>query len=381
MPTTQVMAALERPVTAAIRAGYAWSTRNDHPQAWREIARMTGVIMRALGPGRGPVTPAELIENLSRPLGDWLPGVMTDQSLEALVILDSDGQLTDATYEVGCDYTVEVLSGHDTGASWLPAWRVHRAEQVEQSAFHALRSGTDGDYSRGRRFVIENPAGDEADLLAIQSDSALRPAVEFGPIPADRRHRGWWWSCPDCIWPMRVRGSNLRCSFSRHAAAYLIIDDERSVPVAQPAEGTTRRVRARTVNGAVCVDESVWRFIVVPGIVEVRLFDRINALPGAAPTLYPRKDAYDIRVIPAGHEIGAPQWEFTLDVKDFASAGALARKLSARPVAADHVVLPAYRGHQLAELRRSLPDIRFTTENAIFRQIKAAASRTWNQHV
>jgi len=367
---------LERPVTAAIRAGYAWSNRDDHPQAWREIARMTGVIMRALGPGCGPVTPAQLVDALRQPLGDWLPAAAADPVVAALVILDRDGQLTDATYELGCDYTVEVLSGEDTGDRWLPNWRIHRAEQVEHAAFRVLIAGTADQYSRGRRFVIDNPAGDTTELLALQSDSGLQPAVAFGPIPADRQHRGWWWPCPDCRWPMRVRGSIVRCSFPCHASAYLIYEASKGTPRVQPMEGTTRRVRASTVYGAACVDESIWRHIVVPGVVEVRLFDRIAALPGADATLYPGKDTYDIRVVPHGHASGPPMWEFTLDVKDFASARVLASKLSARPVAARHVVLPAYRSHQLTELRRSLPETRITTENAIFRQIKSASAGT-----
>jgi pPIWI_RE three-gene island domain Y len=134
--------ALERSVTAAIRAGYAWTARQDHPEAWREIGRMTGVIMRAAGPGHGLVTPSQLISALHRPLADWLPGVTTDSVLAALVILDGDDQLSDATYEVGCDYTTEVLTGHDAGGRWLPDWRVHQTEQVERAAFRVLITGT-----------------------------------------------------------------------------------------------------------------------------------------------------------------------------------------------------------------------------------------------
>lgn len=70
---------LDRTVTAAIRAGYAWSVRRYQPRAWREVARMTGVIMRAAGPGVGPVTPTELVALLRCRLGEWLSGAADDE--------------------------------------------------------------------------------------------------------------------------------------------------------------------------------------------------------------------------------------------------------------------------------------------------------------
>lgn len=358
--------ALERAVTAAIRAGHAWSVRRERPEAWAEIARMTGVIMRACGPGRGPATPAELVAALRRPLGTWLPGC--DAAARDLVVLDGDDQLTDATFEIGCDYTAEVLAGQDDpGAGWLPGWRVHRAEQIEKAAFQALLAGGDEEYSRGRRFITEHPAGVLTELVAARSELGLPPLVPYGEIPGERQRDGSWWPCPVCRWPMRVRGAMVRCDFPRHEAVYTVSS---APPSLQPAGGARRAPKRRPVDGAVCVDESVWRFIVVPGVVEVRLHDRIAALPGVRAELYPRKDLYDIRVTSAGDGT----WEFTLDVKDYASARALARKLEERPIAADHLVLPRYRSDQAGELRRLLPGTGVSTEDQIYRRIRRVAS-------
>lgn len=354
-------APLDRTVTAAIRAGYAWSVRSHQPGAWREIARMTGVIMRAAGPGNRPVTPTELIVRLRRPLGEWLPGAVADESLAALVVLDDSDRLSDATYEVGCDYTVELLVGQeDPGEDWLPSWRVHRAEQVERAAFHALRRGSDEDYTRGRRFLVEHPAGDRDDVLGKQTDLGLPPLVAFGAIPDDRQYRGWWWACPLCRWPMRVRSGQVNCSFPRHFAAYALLSADGRLPRLQPLEGAPRRVRAQRADNAVCVDESVWRYIVVPGVVEMRLCDRLGRLPGVETVLYPFKDRYDIQVLP---DDGG--WEFTLDVKDFASTRSLANKLIEKPVAAKILVVPQYRSNQLMELRRLLPSMDVMTESGI----------------
>ncbi|MEV7005854.1 hypothetical protein [Streptosporangium sp. NPDC051022] len=362
---------MERSVTAAIRAGYAWSVRRERREAWREVARMTGVIMRHLGPGRGPTTPAELVPLLRRPLGTWLP--TADEALAALVILDEDDQLTDNTFGVGCDYTAEVLAGQeDPGERWLPSWRTHRAEQVEYAVFKRLVAGGDDDYTVGRRFLVENPAGHAQTIVGLRVDLGLPPLAEFTDIPRERQWRGRWWPCPVCSWPMSVSSSLVRCRFTPHQAVYTLLDGDGRSPLLQPAQGSRRAIEARTVEGAACVEESVWRHIVVPGVVEVRLRDRIAALPDVEAVLYPGKDTYDIGV----RRSGAEEWAFTLDVKDFSSARALAAKLTARPVAAHHLVIPDYRRDQLRELRRRLPDLVISTETQIHRRIRQALGGT-----
>jgi hypothetical protein len=356
----QSIHALARPVTAALRAGYAWSVRRDHPEAWTEVARMTGIVMHHLGPGRGPVTPAELITLLRRPLGDWLQ--VDDPALADLIVLDADDRLTLDTYDVGCDYTVELL---DPAAGWLPKWRTHRAEQVENAVFLRLVSGDDDDYTVGRRFLVEHPAGDREEILRRRTELAVPPLVEYLGISADRQWRGWWWACPVCRWPMRVFASGLvSCRFRPHKAAYTLLTGRE--PRLQPEPGAPVAGRARPVDGAVCVDESVWRHIVVPGVVEVRLRDRLDALPGVSADLYPAKDTYDIAV----RCIGEAAWRYTLDLKDFASPAALAARLRDRPVAAGHLVIPDYRRDRLTELRRLLPGMRVATETQIYRRIK-----------
>ncbi|MEV5710252.1 hypothetical protein [Actinoallomurus sp. NPDC052274] len=368
---------LDRPVTAALRAGYAWSTRHERPEAWREVARMTGVIMRSFGPGRGPVTPSELLPLLHRPLGDWLPGAAEDEVLADMVILDDRDELTDATFEIGCDYTVELLAGQvDPGERWLPSWRMHRAEQVENATFETLISGSDREYSAGRRFLIDYPAGDQKRLLGLRNDLGLPPLAEFTAIPHERQFRGWWWPCPECRWPMRVRAGRVNCCFPHHRASYILLDSGKGTPRLQPMDGARRAGLAQAVEGAVCVDESIWRYIVVPGVVEVRLYDRIVGLQGVTASLYPGKDLYDIQAEPADTPAGQPpKWDFTIDLKDHSSARTLADKIITNPVAARYVVLPNYRKSQLKELGRLLPSITMMTEDRVYNRIKQTLAR------
>jgi hypothetical protein len=80
----------------ALRAAKAWSVRTTQPEAWREISSMFGVLLSFLPPGEGPATPIEMIENLRRPMREWvsLPWASLPDELGAFPILGSDDDLT-----------------------------------------------------------------------------------------------------------------------------------------------------------------------------------------------------------------------------------------------------------------------------------------------
>jgi pPIWI_RE three-gene island domain Y/REase associating with pPIWI_RE len=364
-------------VTAALRAGYAWSVRHVEVRAWRELAGMTGVVMYALGPGSGPVTPVELVATLRVPLGSLLPPLPSGETeaVDDLVILKGD-ELTDAAYEVGCEYTQALFDTGGPAEEWLPPWARQRAEQVERDLFEELiQRGSDEQYAATRRFLIDWPAGAERELVhELNARGAVRVSV-YGPVPDDRVFRwgaGWdqrcWWPCPACLWPMRVRGGQVDCSFSPHQARYEIdlrmvhggrpprlLRRDSSVSAAppgpQPAEGTR------------CVHLAAWRFVVVPGVTEVRLADALAALPGVEARLWPGRDTYDLEVTPPG----APP--LTVDVKDHTAAGRIAE----RPPRADHVVVPWHRRSQVGELSRLLAGKRVWDERRFLGHVRKLA--------
>ena len=80
--------------SAALRAAVAWTRREEEPRAWRELSRMTGVLMYALGPGQGPSTPLEVVELLRHPLAKLLGSAAGIGGLGDLVFLDEEDQLT-----------------------------------------------------------------------------------------------------------------------------------------------------------------------------------------------------------------------------------------------------------------------------------------------
>jgi len=356
--------------SAAMRAAVEWTRRDEEPRAWRELSRMTGVLMYALGPGQGPSTPLEVVELLRHPLAKILGPAAGLGGLGDLVFLDQDDRLTPAAVEVGCEYTEALFATEDPGQGWLPSWAWQRAEQVQRRVFETLiSSGTEEAYSAARRFLIENPAGDESGLTALMNAGRIRRAVAFGPIPADRVHRSpggaCWWPCPVCGWPMAVRGDDVACGYSHHQARFRA--DTHSAGLPQLVKISQARIRVpdpQPEHGARCVDMAVWRFITVPGVPELQLERRLLAVPGVAVTMWPRMDRIDLAVrTPAG------DWE--VDVKDHADPVTIAE---GRCPAARDVVVPDYRRSQVSPLARMMPGKRVWTISGFVRRVRADVS-------
>ncbi|KAA9161579.1 hypothetical protein FPZ12_013790 [Amycolatopsis acidicola] len=365
-----------RVVAAALRAAYAWSERRTQPTAMREVSRMTGVVMAAHGPGVGPVTPREFATALHRPLGELRALADCPETEAAAVVLLEAGQLTAEAFDLASEYAAPLGTAIDR-ATWMPTWTRMHAEQIRHETYAAMvASGRQDDYVRSRRFLIEHPAGSSAELADQRSKAGVQlPPNGYGPIPAgqlyhSRSGSAWWFPCPSCRWPMAVTGELTRCRYRPHSASYRIrpgATPERR-PVLERADPgpSARAPKAKAAAGAVCVDTGVWRFVVVPGVSELRLFHALDK-PGVDVELWPDFDRYDLRV-----EIGSTVHQ--ADLKEYQSVGRLIADLTAQRPAAD-IVLPATHEHQLEVLRQALPaTVHITTEkrfrDRILRQLR-----------
>ncbi|WP_030611676.1 hypothetical protein [Streptomyces sclerotialus] len=348
-------------ISATIRLGYAWMVRRQEARAWREVMSMTGVVNSILGTGHEALTPAELVDQLSRhPLRRIAPEVFEDDPLGRVTVLEW-GEISDDVYSDGCSAIVELLEKGDRGRGWLPTWTWLQHEIIENEAFLGLKVGaSDMDYVVRRRFPIEHPAGEREAIADQCSDAGILPPVRYVPLPPDRAYQGcYWWPCPECRWPMRVNGTAVRCSYRTHNAAYAIRSlNGGQPPKLRPRDDTVRRqpaaknVYAEGPRQTVCVEFPVWRYIVVPGIEELRLYKRWDGKPPLSVELWPRQDAYDIKFA-----IDELDWALTIDLKDVASASALADEIARKPLVAKTIVLPDHRGMaQRAELQDLLPD-------------------------
>ncbi|MFG3253327.1 hypothetical protein [Streptomyces sp. NPDC048172] len=348
-------------VSATIRLGYAWTIRREEPRAWREVMSMTGVVNSILGADREALTPAALVDQLSRkPLRHIAPDVFDDDPLGRVTILEWD-EISDDVYSDGCSAIVSLLERGDRGRGWMPTWTWMQHEFIENEAFLGLKAGaSDADYVTRRRFTTEHPAGERENIADACSDAGILPPVRYVPLPPDRAYEGrFWWPCPVCQWPMRVNGTSVRCSYWAHNAEYAIRGlKDGQPPKLRPRDDTVRRQPAtKTVyregnRQTVCVEFSVWRFIVVPGIEELKLYKRWDGKPPLTVELWPRQDLYDVRFA-----IKELDWELAVDLKDVASASGLADEIAKKPLAAKTIVLPDHRGTaQRAELQDLLPD-------------------------
>lgn len=367
----------QRVVAAALRAAYAWTVRRQQADAMREVARMTGVVMEAHGPGNGPTTPLELIGCLRQQLG-LLPvfAAGMDEAIAQVVLLDCDDRLTPEAYDLACEYALPV-GGPSDSAQWMPTWTWMRADQIRSETFIALIDGNGQEnYVASRRFIIEHPAGSVAELRDLVSKIGVSlPRRGYTDIPNDQVHRSpggtWWWPCPTCQWPMGVAGTTVRCRYRPHAAVYQLTAGKTAT--ARPRLSRIdngpplRRPVARPAADSRCLEFGVWRFVVVPGASEIRVMRNLEEL-GATVELWPELDRYDLHVRAGTHE-------FRIDLKEYQSLKRLIADLKAKPASA-RVLLPKTHEYQLEALTAALPSLQVTTETKLRTEVRRALART-----
>ncbi|MCC3326477.1 restriction endonuclease-related protein [Nocardia abscessus] len=350
--------------SAALRAAVAWSQRETRTEAWRELSRMTGVVMQVVGPSDTSFTPTMLIEKLHQPLSSL---VGLGSPVSDVVLLNADGSVSDAAVDIACEYAEGLFTDSaDPAKDWLPSWTWQRQEQVERAVYSGLIAhGDQHAYEATRRFLIEHPAGDSRRLVDLRNEAGARNVAEYGLIGPDRvwpgGSSGCWWPCPVCRWPMRVGPHMVTCDFRHHEARFRLSDPAKSEPwpLLLPLTGLHPSPAAITTDGSVCLELSVWRHITVPGVSELALEGELQKIPDVQVDMWVGLDAIDLLVQVAGRK-------FEVDVKDQVDPFMIA----GRPPAAHHVVVPDYRAAQLPALRDLLPDKKVWTFSKFVKHIR-----------
>lgn len=336
----------ERVIAASIRAAYAWTVREQFAQyAMKEICRMTGVVVEAHGPGRAPTGPMALVEALRRPLSELsLPGYETD--FTAIKVLDAKDRLTDDAYNLAAEFACSLSRDSERTEAWLPRWTRMRADRVSREVFRKLvESGDQEVYVNSRRFIVENPCAREDTLLDARVKAGARPAGSYNLLAAHQKYVAddgveYWWPCPVCKYPMTVETEHVRCGYRWHEARFqLDATATRPKLLKIDSHGGPQASAAQRAEGVVCVEPAVWRSVVVPGVTELRIANRLSKYSEVR--LWPCLDSYDLHVV-----IG----DFQYDVKEYASVDRLIADLRERR--ADAVILiPKTHAEQVEILR------------------------------
>ena len=360
--------ARELTLAAGVAAAAAWTetTRGevrDRQLAVRRLRREHERVLRLVGSGI-PERPDRFLELLAQPAAEWLPAPFVKPGDEELVLLE-DGRLSQAAEMIQLEYRV---SEADSFAD----------EAVEQHFASLLFASHDDEtYRAARRQLILNAALPEDEALLLLTRLRLRRDEPlYGPIPASSVMAGCWWQCPFCRWPMRVDRTRLSCAFPPHSAAGAdyMIESRRGSPVLRPrrtGRGAPEPPAAQPATAYVALVPGIWRFILVPGLVELELEAKIPEVVGGADvTLWPRRDEFDLAVVlPDGRSL-------TVDVKDWTSASllraSLLRASETGKRLADVIVVPDYRRQQVHFLRENARElgVRFAAAGDFLRSLK-----------
>jgi hypothetical protein len=227
------------------------------------------------------------------------------------------------------------------------------------------------EYVASRRFLIEHPAGHKQELVEIRDrDGGIRLAQgSYQDIPETQVHRdarggGWWWPCPDCKWPMVVLSTGaVRCRYRLHVAVYDLLPGAKPKLRRRDDGPRVATPITQSVDGAKCVAAGVWRFVVVPGVSELRIANAAKRA-GAEVLLWPRLDRFDL-LVTAGEE------EFAVDVKERLSLSLLIDRLRKRPPSA-RILLPKSCEWQEEPLKAALRGLPVVTETKFRAQVGAA---------
>jgi hypothetical protein len=336
----------ERQIIAIVVAGLKWSDEASDPSARLESVMTAQSLLRRSTPDV-PERPIDFVGLLERPIEDWFP---TDDLTGAVLV---DGAFA--------PWARELLEELDENS------QLEREQAVVPSVREELRGRSDfaDSYRRYRRFLVENPIA-TLDAWLVELDGI--PAhfhghyvvPDFDQIFPDETLR----PCPRCGYPMRRAGSHVACAASTCRSEGRAIFTWTGADLAVLAGAEPKP--PRELRDWHVLKRGLWRFTLLPGLLELALFERFNGQAGLSATLWPDGDSYDLRV-----ETDVREWR--LDVKEWSSPRMLERHL--RDVGRENIiyVLPDRQRNHLAALRERLPSIRVEDAEGVVRTIFSEA--------
>jgi len=289
--------------------------------------------------------PGTLLDRFREPTSDWI------EEAESVPLLESTYSGRQAT-----SYTQFLLDEYG------PEPRLEVAQEVVESVRQSLLKKSDrGEaeklYRAFRQSLIEEPVRPKIDAMAFAKEhgGSLRDLFKLR-IPDSCiilvEGEEVCVPCPRCGYPLRHQQENsnrepfrLSCQSPRCAEAGAAVDvwtDGRC----RIGTGSSCDVPPlREAESLVCLRRGIWRYTVLPGLIEVQLRDRLEQHSDVQVTLWPELDAYDLRV-------GTPGASYQVDVKDWTLPRYSIRRLPPRSPDEPtmHIVVPDARADHLTTL-------------------------------
>lgn len=217
------------------------------------------------------------------------------------------------------------------------------AEAVQHAVFMVLSEKGSAPYSAGRKALVRTPVARRRGMP--------EHLVELGvyrDISVTRQFAGRWMACPFCNWTMRVtpRGpgkAEFSCEDRNHldrGARFLAVNDESGWRVTSLGDlGAVPQMEP--TEGRVALSFGLWRWITMPGLLELDLYEQASAL-GADVELWPHTDAYDLHIVKTS---GATETTWRVDVKTWGDAQGIAPRMMKDPDGLKGlcVVVPLYQ--------------------------------------
>ncbi|MFB6397861.1 hypothetical protein [Polymorphospora lycopeni] len=305
----------------------------------------------------------QFVDGLTGPLAPLLPASLR-QDCDDVPLVEQD-QLSPAAADLLMENLAPSLAPQDVAGWSIPQLG---AEKVQGWLYgQMLNTGSEEGYRRARKAVIDNAAGVMHIVLdAIKAAGLPREGlVEQIPAWAWVLHEGerYWFGCPVCRYPMTVQLGRVACLYPPHDKALGGPVTVRTPKGRRPAVGAwnhqrvtdlggTDAIEAATVESHVCLVRPAWRYSVIPGCEELRLYRLLSVMPDVSVTLWPFTDRYDLHV-----QAGRRRLPWRVDVKDYADPARLVTELVRKDAVRDPsvvIVVPDYRSSQVGVLNERL---------------------------
>ncbi len=289
--------------------------------------------------------PGTLLDRFRAPTREWI------NEAEAVPLLESTYSGLQVT-----SYTEFLLDEYG------PEPRLEVAQKVVETVRQSLLGNSDRmdaeeKYRTFRRHLIEEPVRPKIDAMAFATEHDLSFYELFETqIPGSCRvsvnGEEVCVPCPRCGYPLRREQDStneepvrLSCQSPRCADEGAAVDVWTDGRCRIGARASYDAPPLWEAGSLVCLRRGIWRYTVLPGLIEIELKDQLERHDNVQTTLWPKLDAYDLRV-------ETPDASYQVDVKDWTLPGYSISRLPPRspdrPIM--HVVVPDVRADHLKTL-------------------------------